>query len=112
MTYKNRMKVAVSNAEIDIQIELTRRGLDKTMWMQKEICLYSCRPDFYFDNLRLCVFIDGFPHTRKGALERDSRIDDLLRKRKFKVARFSYKGKLSQERLKEIVDEIERLMKT
>lgn len=107
MTYKDHMKVAVSNAEVDIQIELRRRGLDKTVWYQKQICLHSCTPDFYFDNMKLCVFIDGFPHTKKGALERDSRIDERLRRRGFKVARFPYKGKLSQERLKQIVDEIE-----
>jgi len=103
------MKVAVSNAEVEVLQELSRRGLYPES--QKYICLHKCIPDFYFDSQQLCIFIDGPPHAKPRRIDRDDGIDELLRKRGFKVARFGYKGKLSQERLKAIVDEIEKLCK-
>jgi len=111
MNFRERMKVPVSKAEVDIQIELTNRGLTKDMWCQTEICLFRCVPDFFFASHDLCVFIDGPPHAKPRRIDKDNGIDELLRKRGFKVARFPYKGKLSKERLKQICDEIQELVK-
>ena len=107
--FRERMQVPVSNAEQDVLIELATRNLHPES--QQRICLYSCKPDFYFPDLKLCIFIDGPPHQKARRIDRDNGIDELLRKRGFKVARFSYKNSLSQQRLGEIVDAIEATVK-
>ena len=109
MSFRDKMKVAVSNAEVEILKELSRRSIYPES--QMSICLYQCKPDFYFGSTKLCVFIDGPPHQKPRRIDRDNGVDELLRKRGFKVARFGYKGKLSKQRLHQIVDEIEGLLR-
>ena len=108
MSFRARMQVPVSKAEVDIQVELVRRHLHPSI--QFDICLFSCRPDFYFPQQKLCIFIDGPPHARPKRIDKDNGVDELLRKRGFKVARFPYKGKLSKTRLNQIADEIQEMV--
>jgi len=109
MTFRERMKVPVSKAEVAVHIELTRRNLHPEA--QHPICLYSCIPDFFFHEQKLCVFIDGPPHAKPRRIDRDNGVDELLRKRGFKVARFPYEGKLSKTRLNEICCVIQEMTK-
>jgi len=109
MSFRDKMKVPISRAEVDIHVELTRRHLYPES--QYKICLSSCTPDFFFHNQKLCVFIDGAPHEKAKRIDRDNGVDDVLRRRGFKVARFPYRGKLSKTRLNEICNEIQELVK-
>jgi len=109
MTFRERMKVAVSKAEVAVHCELTRRHLYPEA--QYSVCLYSTTPDFYFHDQKLCIFIDGPPHAKPRRIDRDNGVDELLRKRGFKVARFPYKGTLTKQRLDQICSEIQEMMK-
>lgn len=127
MAFRARMRVAVSNAEMQIREELQRRGIHlnydeviifyqkKTKILRKEkvtkdimqTALGYTLPDGR--KRKLVFYFDGPPHLRSSVKERDDRIDSELRERGFKPHRFSYGGRLSERRKKEICDSIEVL---
>ncbi len=98
---------SVSNAEIKIFSELcvSEVGL-QPIETQKEFCLLSTKPDFYFPDVNLAVYIDGEQiHQKREA--KDTELRRLLKKRfGCTVRSYSYKAPITKKRLSEIVDAI------
>ena len=111
MTFRQRMKTSVSNAELDLRIELEQRGVQQSRLFNYQLVLQSCCPDIVFPDDRLCVFIDGHPHRKQSRMDRDSVIDSTLKRRGWRVLRERYKGTLSKKRLGEIADSVEACLK-
>jgi len=118
MSFRDAMKVKVSNAELAVFKELMNRGLNRGMTTQvgfdfgvpgKDCVCDGVRgttADFYWEAKRLVVFIDG-PHHRKSHQQRkDELIDAALKRRGLGVLRLAYHVPLSQEKCKKICDMI------
>jgi len=118
MSFRDRMKTRVSNAEVDIQIELQNRGLNRGMTTQvgfdfgvpgKDCVCDGVRgttADFYWEAKRLVVFIDGPHHKKSRQSRKDELIDAALKRRGLGVLRLAYHVPLSQEKCKKICDMI------
>jgi very-short-patch-repair endonuclease len=73
----------------------------------KEFCIQSTTPDFYFPDKNLAVYIDGKVH--EGKEERDQTIRELLTQRhNIKVVSISYEN-FTQEETERILKEIQSL---
>ena len=61
MSFRDRMKVPVSKAEIQIMQELSRLNKTERMLTQKPICLKMTVPDFSFhmENANYAIYIDA-----------------------------------------------------
>ena len=112
------MKVGISNAEIQLFIELQRRGLTRYLETQKGFRfieevngVLGTIIDFFWNQpYNYAVYLDG-PHHKKYAHERkDDLITEALKKRGIKVDRFEYDPPLRKRRLKEIADQIEETL--
>lgn len=132
--YKERMQTNSPRAEEQLDIELQNRkllrychskgttilffGNGKFLIVPKEKMLKGmisqCDgftiPDRIIKDIP--IYLDGEPHLKRGVKNRDDRIDKKLRDCGLEPQRFSYKGKLSKQRLDEICCEIERMVKT
>lgn len=131
MSYKERMRVTVSNAEIDIFYELRRRKLTRGLTRQhpfvfdlKTDIVAGTTIDFYwgFPEIRphYAAFIDGCAvgktgvpklHLRGRQERRDELVKAALERRGIKVDRFQYTPPLRKWCLKEICDSIEAVLK-
>ena len=97
---------SVSNAEIKICNKLKHDERCLSMLTQKEFCLLSTKPDFYFPDVNLAVYIDGEQIHRKREAK-DLELRELLKKRYGCTVRsFSYRAPITKKRLAEIVSEI------
>jgi very-short-patch-repair endonuclease len=73
-----QMSPQISKMEEDISLLLQEKGVHGVV-QQREFCLLSTRPDFYFPQKNLAVYIDGPVH--EGKEDRDQSLRDLLTKR-------------------------------
>ena len=118
MTFRDRMKVSVSRAEIQVLNGLVARGLTRLLETQKgfEFILHmdrvaGTRVDFYYNPpIKYAVFLDGPPHLRHRQSERDELVSAALENRGVKVDRFRYVPPLRKYRLREICDRIEETL--
>lgn len=138
MTFRDRMRVNPSQAEIDVFTELQRRGLHKHLVSLGTVVLIMKAteerrviianknqvtkplvslaemftiPDFPFlRHHRLLVYLDGPVHERRGVKNRDDRIDKQLTKFGFQSERFSYTPPLSNTRKMEICNRLAELL--
>lgn len=139
MSWRERMQVDPSNAEIQVTEELQRQGIielerdwvliireNEVVPMRKEQVkiegLEGCKftlPDWFykpvtciFSKRMKAVYLDG-PHHKKGkTARRDFWIDKGLQEGDVDVLRLPYNGRrLSRVRLCEVVDEIKEFLK-
>jgi len=98
--------ISVSHAEIKIWSKLSHDETIPDILTQKEFCLLSTKPDFYFPTVNLAVYIDG-EQVHKNREEKDEELRRLLAKRHSCTVRsYSYKAPITEKRLSEIVDAI------
>jgi very-short-patch-repair endonuclease len=74
---KATMQVPVSKMEESILIKLEAKGLHPEV--QKEFCLQRTRPDYYFPQQNIAVYLDGEVH--RGREDRDDDLRQLLKRR-------------------------------
>ena len=74
---KASMQVPVSKMEESVLIKLEAKGLHPEV--QKEFCLQRTRPDYYFPQQNIAVYLDGEVH--RGREDRDDALRMLLTKR-------------------------------
>lgn len=115
MTWKQRMQVPVSQAELDVFIELQRRGLTDHLETNKgfefnpeQDRVHGTVPDLYYNHpYRYAVFLDGEKVHRGNRLDKDELITKALERRGIRVDRFRYRVPLPKYRKMEICDKIE-----
>ena len=96
------MTPQVSKMEQAVLLRLAEKGLHPET--QKQFCLRSTRPDYYFPKLNLAIYLDGPVH--KGREDRDEAIRELLQRRYgVKPVGIAYEG-TSQAAIDEIVNRI------
>jgi hypothetical protein len=111
-----------SNAEHDILIALQRRRLNLHFYTQypyhfstpQDITPYTSI-DFYWKRpglTHIAMFLDG-EHVHRSTHQRtkDMQIDEQLKRRGVLVHRFTYRAPLSKTRCRDIVGQIERVLK-
>ena len=109
MSYKDQMHPSVSNAELEVFKELSKRGLTKGMITQKPIILKMTIPDFTWEEKRVAVYLDGTQAHAKRQ-EKDEEITNLLENKGWTVLRIPYFAPLTQKRLIEILAEIQAII--
>jgi len=130
MSWRDKMRVDPSNAEIQVTEELQRQGITELErdWvliiasleivpMRKERAtiqylegLRFTLPDWFSKRMK-AVYLDGPMHKKGKTVERDYWINTWLRERACDVLRIPYNGRrLSHERLKEVVAEIREFL--
>ena len=110
MSWRNRLKVSPSKAEIDVLLGLEERGLTRGMFRDVEICLEITIPDFHWPDKGLPVYLDGPVHERERQRLRDELIDDKLRRRGLRPLRIPYRPPLSERRLSEVLNQIKEAL--
>jgi very-short-patch-repair endonuclease len=106
MSYKDSLHPQVSNAEMEIFEELSKRGLTRGMLTQLDVILKKTKPDFAWFEKRKCVYLDGEQvHWKRQ--EKDEETTSLLEKQGWRVLRISYKAPLTREKLAEIISQIQ-----
>ena len=86
---KAAMQVPVSKMETAVLIKLEQKGLHPES--QREFCLRTTRPDYYFQQQNLVIYLDGEVH--RGREDRDEALRELLIKRyAVRVVNISYEG--------------------
>ena len=115
MSWRNRLRVSPSKAEIDVLLGLEDRGLTRGMFRNVEICLQKTTPDYLwkegFVRKGLPVYLDGPPHEKERQRLKDELIDEMLCKMGLHPLRIPYKSPLSDRRLNEILDLIEETLR-
>jgi very-short-patch-repair endonuclease len=117
VSFRERMRVPVSSAEIMVLEELQRRRLNGGMATQVgfefgEGGARGTWVDFYWRRARYAVFLDGPPHLKERQERRDELVTKALEGMGIRVDRFAYRAPLTKRRLTEICDQIElRLVK-
>lgn len=98
-----------SNAEADLLVALqaayARKELLETPFTDQEVTIMVTKPDFWFKQARVAVYLDG-PYHRGVQGERDENIDRLLKRIDVTVLRYPYTPPLSKTKLKQIVSEV------
>jgi very-short-patch-repair endonuclease len=105
MSFRERMHPAVSNAERELFISLSKANLTQGLTTQEVIVLRATKPDFLWKLKRLAVFLDG-EQVHRGKEEKDEEIKSMLEMQGWKVLRFSYKPPLSLKQKMGIVADI------
>ena len=101
MSYRERMNVKVSAAEIAIHQRLNRKGLFPMT--QKPFCLQQTIPDFFFPGVNLAIYIDG-EQVHRNKEEKDQELRRLLNKRYgCKIRSYRYKAPITKAKLQKIV---------
>lgn len=131
MSFRDRMRVGTSVAEVKTLIELQRMGLIERMhplgttilFYDGEARFYNREdvtvtllsraegftiPDFPFLTDLLPFYLDGPVHKRSRIADRDARIDRQLRNAGLYPTRFNYTSPLSKRRLEQICNAIKR----
>ena len=111
MSFKDRMKVQVSDAEIKLDIKLQVRKI--RLERQKQICLWKTTADFYAEvgTKRFAIFLDSDKVHVGKVQDRDERIDEALERQHITVLRYRYTCPISEAELNRIADEIEAKVK-
>ena len=100
---KARMQMPVSKMEEAVRIKLEEKGLHPET--DREFCLQSTKPDYYFPNKNLAIFLDGADVHRKRQ-DRDQALRELLTKRhNVKIVSLTYTA-YSEAQKDEIVNRI------
>lgn len=107
MTFRDRMKVSVSDAEIRLRKKLTEKQLTKGLKTDSMVVLRFTVPDFQWNFKKLAVYLDGEQVHKGKKLERDEEIDFMLERLGWTVLRFRYKAPISEQKLEEITSKIE-----
>jgi hypothetical protein len=122
MTYREHMRVKLSEGEFRVTLGLQTRKLNRGMVTFTSIRLrdtdmdepreFDTIPDWYWPSLDFCAYLDG-PHHRSPTYEaKDEKIVRYLWDQKhIKAPRFPYVPPLRSERLVEILDAIEKGLK-
>lgn len=134
--FRERMKVGISKAEDQLDIELQNRHLLQYCLSKGTTIIFHGKgkytitpaekltremvanskgftiPDRILqkDSKTEPMYLDGEVHEKRGVKNRDERIDSLLESCGLEPHRFAYKGRLSKRRLKEICDKIEEVV--
>ena len=118
--WRRRMDVRVSNAEIEIQVELGKKNLATGYqtqigfeFTQKEFEDFGARGtvvDGIWSEYMFIIFIDGPPHLKNHAIERDAKIGAVLEARGYTVKRFPYKPPLRATRKGEIIRDVKTVL--
>lgn len=96
------MSTPVSKMELSVLEKLEQKGVHPEI--QKEFCLQHTRPDYYFPQQNVAIYLDGVVH--RGREDRDEAIRELLIKRhNVKVVSIRYEGS-SEETEDSIVKQI------
>lgn len=137
MSFREKMMTGYPNAEIELDIELQKRRLLRLCHSKGSTIVFhgngkytivpkerltrqiiaDCEgftiPDrtIQKEGKVYPIYLDGVVHLKAGSMKRDARIDGMLESCGLTAHRFAYKGKLSKERLNEIVNEIEEMIK-
>jgi len=104
----------MANAEIQLIAELNRRGIygfitQYAFSFDPQVDLvHGTTVDFYFPKHKLCVFLDGVPHLKLRQEIRDERVTKALTRRGIKVIRIEYEVPITERKIKESVDFIEK----
>ncbi len=86
---KATMQVPVSKMETAVLSKLEQKGLHPDA--QREFCLRSTRPDYYFQQQNVAIYLDGEVH--RGREDRDEALRELLIKRyNVRVVTITYEG--------------------
>ena len=131
MSFRDRMRVDPSNAEIQVTMELQKQGITELerdwVLLIKDLEVVPMRkeqvktedledvrftlPDWFSKSQLKTVELDG-PHHKKGrTAERDEELRNALRKRDYKVKEIPYNGRrLSQANLSKVVTEIKEFL--
>jgi very-short-patch-repair endonuclease len=109
MSYRHNLHPRISKAEFQVFEELSKRNLTTGMVTQQPIVLKSTIPDFSWIEKRKAVYLDGDAVHKVGD-EWDQEVVTLLEKRQWQVLRISYHAPLTQQRLGEIIKEIEEFV--
>ena len=107
MSFRDRMKVQVSDAELKLDVKLQARGI--RLERQKQICLMKTTADFYAEagTKRFAIFLDGDKVHVGKVLDRDERIDMALERQHITALRYRYTSPISDRELNRIADEVE-----
>jgi len=96
---------------VDTRSELERRFLDHLYrthrrlpdYAQRLLLDYACKPDFYYQDRRACVFCDGRVHDLPEQRREDERVRSDLRDRGYRVIVIRYDQDL-EEQIREYPD--------
>jgi len=97
------MRPQHSRMEEALLLKLHEKGLHPIV--DKEFCVQSTTPDYYFPDKNLAIYIDGI-ESHRSHIDRDEQLRDLLFKRHgIRVVSISYKD-FPQEEMERIFQEI------
>ena len=131
MSFRDRMRVGTSAAEVKVLIELQHRdiidrmhplgttilfiGGEAVFYNREDVTLTLLSkaegftiPDFPFLNDKMPTYLDGPVHKRSCIADRDAYIDRMLRTAGLDPLRFGYNPPLSNKRLQEVCNSIQR----
>lgn len=104
---KAMMHPKVSKMEEAISLALTEKGV--AFEQQREFCVRSTKPDFYFPHQNLAVYLDG-EEAHKKRVDRDNFLRELLTKRYgIRVLGLTYRDNTQKSRdeiLQKVLDEV------
>ncbi len=96
-----------SDANRRLFVKLASKGIvgkhDSALWI-------PIKPDWHNDEKKVAAFLDGSPHESPKQREFDEAITVVLRRLHWKVKREPYKGRISEEKLNEVVGFIQDAM--
>jgi very-short-patch-repair endonuclease len=96
---------SVSAAEISLACKLAEANCLR-FETQKQFCLQSTKPDFYFADVNLAVYLDG-EQVHRNREQKDQELRDKLEERYGCTVRsYSYRAPITKARLQEICDKI------
>lgn len=98
------MSSPIAMAEVKLLNDFNKIGMFPVL--SKPIILRAAKPDLYFSNWKLCVYLDGPPHERAGQKRKDEDIREELRSRGYVVMEFEYKPPISDAKREEIVKSV------
>lgn len=97
--------LSVSAAELALACRLAEQDCLR-FETQKSFCLVQTKPDFYFSDVNLAVYLDGEQIHANRELK-DTKIRELLKKRYGCTVRvYTYKAPITKARLHEICEQI------
>jgi|SRR5271157_51412 len=121
MGFREKMKVPVSRAEVQVALEFSKRmmtygfqsqiGFTFTVEETAEFHVYGTVVDGIWPSVKLIYFLDGQPHLKTHALLRDAGITACLEKRGWLVLRFKYNAPISHSRILEVADAVQNVLR-
>lgn len=105
VSFRDRMRVKVSNAEMALQLELQNHGLNRGLETQKGFAfceaagMKGTTVDFYWDRAKLAVFLDGPHHLKERQSAKDAKVDRALAALGIATMRFPYTPPITKRQL-------------